>query len=69
MTAWCLVDQVFGAGVLHARHRGREDGRVRVRRLPPGAHDRPEAGGRRPPEPPQLGKQNVATRHARFSNQ
>jgi hypothetical protein len=53
----CLsVDhQVPGAGVLHARHRGREDGRVRVRRLPAGARHRAEAGGRQTPEPPQLG--------------
>lgn len=47
--------QVLGAGVLHARHRGREDGRVRLRRLPPRAHLREEAGGRLPQEPPRLG--------------
>uniref|UniRef100_A0A453SRR8 Protein kinase domain-containing protein n=2 Tax=Aegilops tauschii subsp. strangulata TaxID=200361 RepID=A0A453SRR8_AEGTS len=48
--------RVPGARVLHARHRGREDGRVRLRRLPAGAHGRPEAGGRHPQEPPRLGE-------------
>jgi hypothetical protein len=47
---------VPGARVLHARHRGREDGRVRLRRLPPRAHLRPEAGGRLPHEPHRVGE-------------
>ena len=42
-----LAWQVPCSGVLHARQGEREDGRVRVRRRPPGAHLREEAGERR----------------------
>ncbi|RWW27808.1 hypothetical protein BHE74_00021783, partial [Ensete ventricosum] len=46
--------QVLGAGVLHAWHRGREDGRLRLRRLPAGDHIREKASGWLPQELAQL---------------
>ncbi|RWW33058.1 hypothetical protein GW17_00002255 [Ensete ventricosum] len=48
--------QVLGAGVLHARNRGREDRRLRVRRVPVRDGIREEASGRFPQELAQLGK-------------
>ncbi|RRT62737.1 hypothetical protein B296_00022825 [Ensete ventricosum] len=46
--------QVLGAGVLHARNRGREDRRLRVRRVPVRDGIREEASGRFPQELAQL---------------